>query len=722
MALQVHLDHAQKRVGDDQIGLFAINDDWLSSSMDCWFEPVTKTVILRPYQLQDAWYTTATGVYAKLGLSDFGLGAGWEVRQDQHWKGPWIARTDASTNAPAILATTVTKNSGWFVSYFSYGSGDRFVQVRLGWNSTGAQSTGVVVEIWSDGQADVYKGGALVGSGELGRAAGNSQAGSVQSVMLLPGRQRELLVLGVQSGFSVVFSDILDTDTNPTITDAGKFFVNVLSGATQFQASRLRFPTSGTLLSEQMEWLEAPVASEPLSPWSNDPWPGGTQNYRVYGHQAFVGTQSASLALRNASGAGAFVANGSNTLARLQLTLTTDNQNYTPFVYGGLVSYAGSVATTNSTEQTNITDHVVGTASLSVPNEADGVTFNMEIRDPAALTISALSTQVNRPVLLRFGTLPWFDGVGGQPTFVDSATAAGKRLAIEVFDRWNALETYTFRGPQPLDGVNFRTALLYLAERGGWNATECQVSTTSFNLPDGTPSGGFSVVIEPGDTAADWVHKLIDTYAPDWIYGVRPHPTTGAAQFYALSPADIGTTPDATIYATIADAISIGGWMAAAAPYHVYWEVQTSVLQPLANDVRVTGQDARTGRPLAAHKRDLASMDPTTVPSSRPANWLGRQQPYGLIDPDINSQVAVNEATKVIFDRYSALTHMVEWRSDFLTYLSSGVPLWRGALVRLHGLGTYRIESFDGSFYGEESFDFATRQFVYVGRRVAVEP
>ena len=174
MALSISFDHAQKRVDDDRISVYAGGADMeVGAGTSVWVDPITKTLMIMPSCLKGSWYTSNSGDYAKLGMSAFGLSStDWEDRQDQHATGPWISRKDSATNGTAITSASYAKNRGFWISWFAYGAGDVFLQLRCGWNSTATIAGGIGLEVYSDGTTLVYKAGVLVGSGKL--VGGNS--------------------------------------------------------------------------------------------------------------------------------------------------------------------------------------------------------------------------------------------------------------------------------------------------------------------------------------------------------------------------------------------------------------------------------------------------------------------------------------------------------------------------------------------------------------------
>ena len=268
---------------------------------------------LLPNVLKSSWWLLNSGDYAKLGMSDFGLSStDWQDEQDQHSKGPWIARKDKNTNGTAITTASYAKNRGFWISWFSYGSGDVFLQLRCGWNSTATIAGGVGLECYSDGTVLVYKGGVLVGKGNVTPGKNYStKANQVLGMMLLPFRHRELLIYGAGEGFTVTFEDIDEDDADPTITGATKWWFEIVDGGTQVQTAPLVFDTAGGYgLSAKTSFVEAPGTTDEPELFVNPSWLSTSAEYKIYGDPAYGScTQRASAALVTCVGA-AFTPSG----------------------------------------------------------------------------------------------------------------------------------------------------------------------------------------------------------------------------------------------------------------------------------------------------------------------------------------------------------------------------------------------------------------------------
>ena len=105
-------------------------------------------------------------------------------------------------------------------------------------------------------------------------------------------------------------------------------------------------------------------------------------------------------------------------------------------------------------------------------------------------------------------------------------------------------------------------------------------------------------------------------------------------------------------------------------------------MEPEANDIWVTGFDPRTKRPILVHKPDTASQDPTTAAASRPDNWLGGIQKYGLEQKNFTSEAICTRACEILFDRLTPRKVMRTARCRAMKD-SGGVFLTRGRLIRV---------------------------------------
>jgi hypothetical protein len=459
-----------------------------------------------------------------------------------------------------------------------------------------------------------------------------------------------------------------------------------------------------------------------LESWPNPAWIG-TQNYQVHGHQAYVGTQTISAAARDWAGS-AFSADGTNIEARLRMTLTTSNAGYTPTGYGAQLAYAGTFADTDGSEEFEATDYFTR-AVLSVPDDPTGVAWDLEIKEPDILAADVPNIQraTNTPILFEFGGVTLTDGIINTPDWSLAALDEASRVALDASDTFKLAESYRFAEPIPLDALPLENVITFFAAHCGIEASDITVSSTALDLARNTvgDTNQWSIQVEPGDSAGEWIQRIHDDYAGTWLYGIRPK-SGGGIEFFSTDPADLGTTALITLYPSDALAVSVGSFTALQIPKHVYINLGLETLEPEATEVRVTGVDLRTKRLLQAFKVDTAAEDATTAPASRPPNWVGCKRRYGLPLDEATTQAVVNQVCLLMFNRLSPTRELAEFETKtLLVDPADDRPLWRGDNVRLYGQGIYRIISFGAEFIIQDGTNYIVR-CVYVAEKVAGEP
>lgn len=721
MSFVLNVNHSQRRLAADRLtvvtgGLELNGAIWEST----WIDPITNTLMLRPRPLETEWYSESSGVYAKLGVADFDTDSAWEERQDQHWTGPWLAVKDAATNPAAISTASFPKNMGLSFSWFSYGAGDTFLQYELGWNSDATISGGVALQFWSDGRVDVHRNGEFIQSGKISGAKSREiRRLQVFEVMIIPMRKRELLIVSQSGdGFSVVFNDIDLTDSEPEITPAGKIWFCCQSGATQAQIAPIRYATSGYATSLKTSFLEAPQADEELVEFENDSWLDSPAPYKIYGFPGFSsGDQTVTASLVEWDGVAEFSPDGTANEIRVKLNLETTDDQFTPFVMGAQLGYAAIAGLTDGESIFDCAEFVES-AVLSVPDRASGVVLDVallrasELDDLASGGISA----GRLPAQLRIDDETVLEGICGAMDVVHSSGNVA-RGTLEIRDRWLALEDAIFADRIPLDGLQFEQAIRLLVEKSGIAPERINVFSPGLKLPfsSGELSGEWGMLIESGDRASDWLRRLMETFAPSWFYGFRPAPDGSGEEFYALPITELDSEPAVTLYASREEAILDGVDESEASKLSFRSLTQAS-LEPVANEVRVTGIDPRTGRPLQSVKTDYAAQTVAATVGSRSDGWSGSIRRFALVDAGLTEQAAIDSACLALFDDLTVRKELVEFEADFLQK-PSGVPIWRGDVVRIFGLGDVRIRSFGARFEFESSLG-TYRRALYVGERL----
>jgi len=721
MSFQLNINHSQRRLAADRLTVVAGGLEFNGAIWEnTWIDPITHTLMLRPQPLKTQWYTDSTGDYTKLSLADFDTDASWEERSDQHWAGPWLAVKDAAMNPAALSMASYPKNMGLSFSWFSYGAGDTFLQYELGWNNEASAISGVALQFWSDGRVDVYRNGEFVQSGKISGAKSREvRRLQVFEVMIIPMRKRELLVVSQSGdGFSVVFNDIDVTESDPEITPAGNIWFRCQSGATQVQIAPLRFANSGFATSLKTSFLEAPQTGEELVEFTNDGWLPSPAPYKIYGYSGFSdGVQSASASLVEWDGATDFIPDGTVNEIRVKLELETTDNLFTPFIIGAQLGYAAIGGLTDG-ESSFASSEFVEFATLSVPDRASGVALDISILQASVLDdlasgdLTAGRAPAHLVVDEEFVLEGWC-GAMDVVHFLGNVTTG----TLEIRDRWLALEDTILADRIPLDGLPLEQAIRLLAEKSGIAPERMNVFSSGLRIPfaSGEVSGEWGMLIESGDRASDWLRRLMETFAPSWFFGFRPAPDGSGEEFYALPISELGSEPTVTVYASREEAISDGVAEPDAAKLTFRSLTQASI-EPVANEVRVTGIDPRTGRPLQSVKTDYAAQTVAAPVGSRSAGWSGSIRRFALVDSGLTEQPVIDLACLALFDELTMRKELVEFESEFLQK-PGGVPIWRGDVVHVFGLGNVRIRSFGVQFEIESSLGIC-RRALYVGERL----
>lgn len=732
MVLSMSLDGSQPRVKRGRVAAFAqggypaIGGGFVPGwsdvlGEDTFFDKATCSLMLRPYCLSSTWVTSSTAPYDKLGIASFTLSpsSDWDAN-DVLGNGALVFMHQGSNATPksGVSTSSYAKNRGIFASFFGYGVGsDREQPIfAVGWNASADTSSGVWVQIYSEGKAEVIKGGEVVGKysirGKRGDEPGNPQG--YTDLILIPGRHRELIVICPTTGgsFSHAFEDIADTDPHPVITPAGPIAFIVPTGTATVLVTPLKFPTTGWGASEQVGLAEDPtgLAYEVLQ-YADIP-DGRPETDVIY---TLVSPDDATTAY-------SFGSHG--LLARIRVAITGDGA-WTPCVHAALIDFTPEVVDTPAApfDMRPFAEDW----TIDVPEDAGGVKVTWSTREPQRLEeefgLDRPRTLGNRPFLLSLGGAEVIKGAATVPEFEFAAFPEAGRLHWEARDEWWKLEATRFRDPMPLDGRTLKAALQAVLSVAGIGAGRTDIYDDGFTLPRGpSPSlGDWAALIDVGDdgTCAQWIRRLFETFAGDWIYNIRP--TATGPVFWARPPEGLSLAPVARLYPTVEAARDAGH--TSHPERHVWRSYRESPLEPEANEIRITGWDARRRRPFQVFWEDEASKDPSLASTARPDNHLGCPREVAYLEPMIVNEDVGERMINRLIPRLATIRRPAEWRSELIVYESAGVPLpaWPGDCVELVDLGTYRINTLSSRIVidrAHESEGWQSRQTTYTGELI----
>lgn len=728
--IAVYTDHAQRRIVNTPNTLAALAAELCGiDSTDAMVDPITKTLIVRPSVLDPDWYTSNAGIYAKPSKA-----SGYEVKTSTRWTEPevfegagtFLQCDDPSGGEYARTQTAPGLNRGVYLLYFAYSAGDRTPILECGWSNSAtpsAETADIGFKFWSDGLAQLYISGDLVADGKVsGSKSGAATQNEVVSVVILPGRRRELIVFSsAGDGFSYVFETIDEDDAAPVITpDATKFFVVPGSADSniQVQFGALVFPSTAVAVSNTYNFGVPPSASQTLFDGWFNPVFSGITSASIYGDTAFAGSVDVTSAtLRNEDNSGAFVNDGVETAARTRLELSSDG-SYPPFIYGAMFEYTFRAEDTDESEQTEISEYIAS-VDLTVPDDPFGTVASVDLfmgrenedDEIVRLTdeVPNIDTQSYRPISFEFSdagisTIRILDAFVKQPKYVDSIRDRTARLRLECYELAKLVEEYQFTSRVPFDGMPLSrpqpafSAIGYVLGRCGIKPEQMRLSDLGYIISE-TPSRDgdeWNVVAEVGETGRDVLEKL-HRLAADCVYG--SHPGIDGPEFWFLDPDDLSPDPVIRLFRNEDDAAlflpSVTGEDLLRYLYHSFNE---ETLSFEANIVRATGVDPRTLNLIQSYAIDDASIDPSVPPSARPDNWSGFPLHVGAASRQFRRQIDTDRAVEALLPVVTEVGKVGEFSANtMLVYDATGsgdyLPVWRMDLVELDGIGERRVTS-----------------------------
>ncbi len=688
-------NHAQRRLAADRLCVAVAGMELAGSiSENTWIDPITQTLMLRPNPLHPDWYTSDSGAFSKLGLTDFAApGPEWEQRQDQHWAGPWLAVKDSTLNPALVSQSSVPANVGISFAWFSYGGGGTFLQARLGWGGDPTGESGVVLDLYTDGHVDVWRDGARIAQGRIsGSRSPLVRRLQVFELLAIPIRESELLIISkAGDGFVVPIGD-----SAGAITPSGPIWFQCPNGATQVQIAPVRYPSQGFATSLETALLEPPMTGETPVTFENPAWAGGAAGYRIYGWAGgSPSTATASALLTEWDGATPFVPNGEDNEVRIRIEFETGDDRFTPFIAGAQIAYDAIAALTDGSTPTEMTPRILA-ATLSVPADLGTAVVDVSLRHDEAARGEVDLEGGGIPIRLDLDSAPVLDG-WGDPCDEIAGGMRANRTELTVRDRWSALESAVFADRMPLDGLTVSQAIAAIVAKSGINPSRMVISDSDTQIPDtGIRPGVWSMLVESGDGAADWLIRLVRTFTPTWFVGFRPASDGSGEEFFALAPDDLPSVPAAVIYPSRMAAIS-DGVAAGVAWKFVARRITRATLAPAANEVRVVGLDPAHDRPRVAVRTNTAAQTVDLPVESRGPGWSGSIRRFELVDAGLTDQSAIDAACEALFAEKCRPRTLVEFECQLLQN-PSGAPLWRGDLVEIHGHGQARLVALSAHF------------------------
>lgn len=701
MLINVKCDTNQSRLFVDQVAIVSGSSEMDETTFDnIIYDPVNSLLMLKPYRFDEDWFSNASGNYARLGLSDFAATGVWQEQLIPAVSaGTWIGLaatfvgigSNLNANGGKLVTnSSYSKNRGFTISYYNYGGSESISKtpvLNVGWGTTVATAT--YFALYGDGNVDFYKDGVFRSRNSMSGTPSNQtplqtkrqQSKNTYSFVdftAIPYNHNQILAWSLNGGsFVLDFDEIEPEDTNPTIAPAGKFFIDIPPNrAIKMQFAPILFHSSGSGISLQSNFVEPPFSGANKIIFDNA-W-GGSQQYRTYGFPAYVGIQTGSITLKQWDGTTNFVPNDTSTEAKLKFDLSTNNNGYTPTVFGGQIAYEALNSSTNGEYEDDI-GCWVQSLTLNHGDDNAACTVSMKLVDYDDISFPAINTQLYRPfkivTQLESYTIVIFDGI--VTDLQENFDNGYKTLDMTLTDQTWFLDNYIFADRQPLVGEQLNACISFLAQKSGNIAIDVYNPNIRLPMIADQNVDNWGEIIHVGDTAGDKLANIIDAYMPGNIYGFFPK--NGEATFRCRPRDQYTETYDGLAISRSITAVNGLG------TDDVFYNLQTTVIPPEANSIRVTGQNPKTKELFQVYKEDANSIEPYVAPFDRPENWIGTRKKYGIMDSQYTSVGIASYACDLMYERLTKVRKIYEFDSNVLSIGTS--LIWKGDFVKLYGVG-----------------------------------
>ena len=724
--LKVEFDVAEPRPSAGRLVVAADGTCWdWSACSNVWGDPVTSTVMLAPLPTTAAWRTTFSGSYARLAYADYTFTTPSKWKQMQiKGAGDYYVQSLGITERVSVTSA-LPANAPMYVSLYVPGlkGMDEQIVAKLAYNLGGATS----VEIWINGNgvALVYKNGVQVGRYENGNRnlapggyAYKPPANGQQfiNMMIIPFRQRDLLVCSDYGiNFVHTFKD-LSLGTSNTITPAGAFSFLVPSGQASVQCAPLKFATSGYAVGVIKTLRYAPpVGATFTSTYAQDLVAYGTATTTGSVVKSDLTAYTPDGVVKDVRVKVDFAGTGTGSNGVYEIDMV-----YQP---ASTSTYNGAVDITSALKSLSIAVDEMGRGTIS----------SLVVRRSQidALGVQQSTVTNDRPIRISIsdgasGYVDVMRGTVNSPQIQYEDADASKRNSVFTYsgaDRSRDFDSQWIVESYPYDGLYPDTAIIDLLSICGYSSSYADLDTFSFQLPY-TPMvsrGLYTLAPDYGDSVGAYLDKIHQEYYPTWIKGWMP--TITGYKYVWRNPATL-TTSVMTLYQSIDTAIT-AGVPHSLAYRRVVREMSSHYEMPEATQVQIIGQDPSTGLFLTKVLFDGAAETPTTAPASRPINWRGRPIMYQHRDPALTTQAAVDQAAQIIYNRITQGRILIEWESDFLILSTSNRPLWINDVVTIMEpdgttvKGKYRIISISDISFLQEMNGKHYRKAKYMGQWIA---
>lgn len=299
-------------------------------------------------------------------------------------------------------------------------------------------------------------------------------------------------------------------------------------------------------------------------------------------------------------------------------------------------------------------------------------------------------------------------------------------LSYKGYDKKKALyNVYFSQAPSFEDSLGFndlQTILDYNLLFGGFNNNglfvpkinykDTKIYNFSFDANRMNSAGQYSSLLVPnlGDTVGSFLEKirndilnnftLVSKY--NWSFdNLRQKfintPSLNLEYNYKKSSSSL-----MTLYLNENTANSLGSIPIDKAYKRTIRGMKKTYQSPEANKITVIGIDKNNNNRISITKMNTNNSDPYLSVANRSNDWVGETKEFVISNPDYSSLKIVENANNQFFERLSNGREILEFTSDFLTYLDTtdtfelnteyykqGLVKWTSGSTTVNGAATY---------------------------------
>lgn len=648
----------------------------ISRSSNFYFHEETGTAFLMPLFLTSDYMTTFTGRNTRLGLTDFGISSDWVEHYYDNTANKVLEYTATSFTSTVNWCTDVLSTPmGYVFSYFNYTSETdvNLVEV-IGYGSSDDNSRTVYMNLYSNHTYELYANNVLVSSGSCHSGTGHYEAGGKKNkakngsnqkdtwvtVGVIPNFMKYGVLFIFSTGAEVFYYDERLEGLDVNYWDGQQFFfTNQLRNSVMI--SELGYKSSGDLLTE-LYWFGSVPTTTVQTLVNSD-----------FNTTAFTNT------VINDDGSAWSTAD----TMRVKCHAVLNSDSNSPFIYGVIADWRGTVTNTNATEQVSIIDKTLE-AHISYPEVSSQSEIHFEVKG-----ISTLQTNdiyVNSPYIFKYQS--FYFALGRILDLKYDYTVAydldTTKVLLSCNNAWDVLEAHTFKDGLILDGYTLTQAIRRIfLEVGVKDAGADPLNpTTIANIfiqtnsvviqPSRLSKDEWTFKIDIGATALQGLEQLFEHYAGNWFYDFIP--TINGIIFKAGDPSYWSNDTSIMRLHTVLNTGTPGDNLSAYTDTNYannhdgtkssklfIRNVNIDLLPLAGNSVYVSGMNPIKNEYIQVFKRDEDSIASNTLPSLRPKNWVGYELPYGIETNKIKTKQVAIDVLNLQFEKLTTLYRLIEF-------------------------------------------------------------